>query len=75
MDDGGRRTDDGGRMPEDGGRRAEDGGRRAEGGGRRVLVRRESYHFELFKKVSLAKIAYVSDILQAHEVWKILLWR
>ena len=33
------------------------------------------YNFELFKKVSLAKIADMSDILQAREVWKILLWR
>ena len=31
--------------------------------------------FKQFHKVSLAKIAYVSDILKAHEVWKILLWR
>ena len=31
--------------------------------------------FKLFHKVALAKIAHVSDILQAHEVWKILLWR
>jgi len=31
--------------------------------------------FKLFHKVSLAKIAYMSDILQAHEVRKILLWR
>ena len=31
--------------------------------------------FKQFQKVSLAKIAYMSDILQAHEVWKILPWR
>ena len=31
--------------------------------------------FKQFTKVLLAKIAYMSDILQAHEVWKILLWR
>ena len=31
--------------------------------------------FKQFHKVSLAKIAIMSDILQAHEVWKILLWR
>jgi hypothetical protein len=31
--------------------------------------------FKQFHKVLLAKIAYVSDILQAHEVWKILPWR
>ena len=38
-------------------------------------AKRWGYHFELFKKVSLAKVGIVSDILQAHEVWKILLWR
>ena len=31
--------------------------------------------FKLFQKVALAKIATMSDILHAHEVWKILLWR
>jgi hypothetical protein len=31
--------------------------------------------FKQFQKVSLAKIAIMSDILQAHGVWKILLWR
>jgi hypothetical protein len=31
--------------------------------------------FEQFEKVLLAKITIVSDILLAHEVWKILLWR
>ena len=62
-------------MPEDGGRRADDGGRMPEGRGRRVLVKRKGFYFELFKKVTLAKVGIVSDILQAHEVWKILLWR
>ena len=41
----------------------------------RCEAERWGCNFELFNKVSLAKIAYVSDILQAHEVWKILLWR
>ena len=64
-----------GRSKGDGGQKADAGRRMPEDGCRRVLVKRKGYNFELFNKVSLAKIAYVSDILQAHEVWKIILWR
>ena len=45
-----------------GGRRSVVGCRRTEGGRRRVLVKRRGYNFELFKKVSLAKIGIMSDI-------------
>jgi len=31
--------------------------------------------FKLFQKVILEKIAIMSDIIQAHEVWKIIPWR
>ena len=46
-----------------GGRKSVVGCRRTEGGRRRVLVKRKGYNFELFKKVSFAKVGIVSDIL------------
>ena len=41
---------------------SEVGSRMPEDGYRRVLAKRWGYDFELFKKVSLAKVTHVSDI-------------